>query len=33
MFRFGETNITKEKFYAAKKLINIWDVNADNIVI
>ena len=33
MFRFGETNITKEKFYAAKKLINVWDVNVDNIVI
>ena len=27
MLRFGETNITKEKFYAARKLINIWYVN------
>ena len=33
MLRFGETKITKEKFYAAKKAINIWDVNVDNIVI
>ena len=22
----------KERFYAAKKTVNIWDVNADNIV-
>ena len=33
MFRFGETKIAKEKFYAAKKPIKIWDVNVDNIVI
>ena len=33
MLRFGETKIVKEKFYAAKKPINIWDVNVDNIVI
>ena len=33
MLRFGETKIAKEKFYAAKKAINIWDVNVDNIVI
>ena len=33
MLRFGETKIAKEKFYAAKKPINIWDVNVDNIVI
>ena len=31
--RFGETNIAKEKFYATKKPISIWDVNFDNIVI
>ena len=31
--RFGETKRAKEKFYAAKKTINIWDVNADNIVV
>ena len=33
MLRFGETNVTKEKFDAAKKIIKIWDVNVDNIVI
>ena len=31
--RFGETEIAKEEFYAAKKPVNIWDVNIDNIVI
>ena len=31
--RFGEKEIAKEKFYAAKKPIKIWDVNVDNIVI
>ena len=33
MLRFGETKVTKEKFYAAKKPIKIWNVNVDNIVI
>ena len=33
MLRYGETRIAKGKFYAAKKLIKIWDVNFDNIVI
>ena len=33
MLRFGETKIVKENFFAGKKLINIWDVNVDNIVI
>ena len=33
MVRFGEKEITKEKFYAAKKPMKIWDVNVDNIVI
>ena len=33
MLRHEETRIVKEKFYAPKKLINIWDVNIDNIVI
>ena len=28
-----EREIAKEKFYAAKKPINIWDVNVENIVI
>ena len=26
-------NISKEKFYAGNRPINIWDVNVDNIVI
>ena len=33
MVRFGDREIAKEKFYAAKGPINIWDVNVDNIVI
>ena len=33
MLRFGKTKVAKEKFYVAKKPINIWDVNVDNIVI
>ena len=33
MLRFGEKKVTKEKFYAAKKPIKIWDVKVDNIVI
>ena len=28
-----EREIAKEKFYASKKAINIWDVNVENIVI
>ena len=33
--RFGETKkkVTKRKFYAAKNVIKIWNVNVDNIVI
>ena len=30
--RYGEKGIPKEKSYAAKKPIKIWDVNLDNIV-
>ena len=34
MVKFGEKEIIKKKkFYAAKKNINIWDVNVDNIVV
>ena len=33
MMRFGMTQIAKEKFYAAEKPTNIWDVNVDDIVI
>ena len=33
MLRFGETKVSKETFYGAKKPINIWDVNVDNIVV
>ena len=31
--RFGEREIGKQKFYAAKMTIKIWDVTVDNIVI
>ena len=31
--KVGKTEIAKEKLYAAKKPIEIWDVNVDNIVI
>ena len=30
--RFGDKEMAKEKFYAAKRFIKIWDVNVDNIV-
>ena len=33
MLKFGETKVTKEKIYAAKKPRKICDVNVDNIVI
>ena len=33
MSRFGKTKVTKKKFYARKKPIKIWEVNADDIVI
>ena len=33
MLRFDKTKVVKEIFYAAKKPVNIWDVNVDNIVI
>ena len=33
MLRFRETKIAREKFYAPKKPIKMWDVNVDNIVI
>ena len=33
MVRFRKKEIAKEKFYAAKKPIKIWDFNVDNIVI
>ena len=33
MMRFGDRKIAKETFYAAKRPINICDVNIDNIVI
>ena len=32
MVRFGETKVAKAKFYAAKKSINIYNVNIDSIV-
>ena len=33
MGKFGKTEIAKEKFFSAKKPIQIWDVNVDNILI
>ena len=33
MFGFGKMEIVKEKSYASKKTINIWDINIGNIVI
>ena len=33
MLRFGKKKAAKEKFYDAKKRINISDGNVDNIVI
>ena len=33
MMRFGDREIAKERFYAAKRSIQIWDTNADNRVI
>ena len=33
MLRFEETKVTKERFYAARKPIRIWDVDIYNIVI
>ena len=33
MVKFGKTEITKEKFYAAKRPIKVSDVNFDNILI
>ena len=33
MLKFGEAKVTKDKFYDAKKPINIWDVNVGIIVI
>ena len=33
MLRFGETKVTKEKFYGPRKPINIWNGIVDNIVI
>ena len=33
MVTFGEKGIAKEKFYATRKPIKIWNVNVDNTVI
>ena len=32
MLKFGKPKVTKEKFYAAKKPMKIWNVNIDDIV-
>ena len=31
--RFGEIEMAKEKFYAPKSPVKIWDVNTDNTVV
>ena len=33
MQKFSETKVAKEKIYGAKKLIKIWDVDVNNIII
>ena len=33
MLKFGKKEIAKEKFYASKIPTEIWDANADNIVV
>ena len=33
MMRFGETKVPKEKFYSAKKPVDIWNFVVNNIVI
>ena len=33
MLRFNKAKIVKVKFFGAKKPTQIWDVNADNIVV
>ena len=33
MLSFGESKLAKEKIYAVKQPINIWDVNVNNIII
>ena len=33
MVTFGEKDIVKEKFYAVKKPMKIWDVNVNIIII
>ena len=34
MLRFDKTKVAKEEFYGGKKkLIGIWDVNVDNVII
>ena len=33
MVKFRKTGIEKENVYAAKKTINIWDINVNNIVV
>ena len=33
MVRFGDREIAKQKFYAAKRPTKTWDVNVDNTVI
>ena len=31
MLRFAETKVVKEEFHSAKKTLNIFDVNVENL--
>ena len=33
ILRFGETKLSNKEFYTEKKTIQIWNFNADNIVV
>ena len=33
MLRSGNKRVAKEKYYGGKKTINVWDIDANNIVI
>ena len=33
MLIFGQTKVTKEKFYVGRKSMKIWDADVENIAI
>ena len=33
IWRFGKRKVGKEEFYGARKTINIWDVDANKLII